>query len=485
MKKSQTPHIEVLDAPRVKNKIVKVTVQIFVWILIIAFISTIGVGLGMDAAPVVIRTKNSKIDLSPTSIFMIQRGELINQLESSSNPLKNGDPRAYNREIDKYTLDSTMVSAAQKDLFTEISIKPSPLLRAEARIPKEALDMQYGLEAFFGNLGAVTPIMMLTIGDMYAFHELSNFEIATEFITLNKTNFLISQISADQLAEYFDKNIERWAQKVNVSEFIFENRAEARKGSKLISEKGYVEAMKEFANNSKVSFNTNKTILADKQHYNYFTDALKSYTSKRGNGLYVSDPIYFEGIYRVAVLNYAPTLTDLSPREVLELSEYFVRENYNSLSKTHARAWNEAKKSFETRIKNQDSFASIYTDISGAVHRVTAPFTVLSDSINAVTGERLTTPILEDTKIFQAILNTEINVTSFINKENKGEWLFGVRPLSKELKETPVNLADQQKAYMINQSKGRIVSQMFGTALLKRYNVKSDEKILTNLHLVP
>ncbi|MGL4561066.1 MAG: hypothetical protein ACRCV0_02085 [Brevinema sp.] len=483
--KNTTPH-HIQTEKNVRHKIVKIILQVFVWVLIIAFISTIGATFDTQSTPIVIKSKSSQIDLAGNSLFMLERSSLNEQTDTEDNRFQNIDPRMYNRDLDQSALSNTMLLTARKDFFKEIGLKPSQKVkeyyRSQNGYSAEFNELQYNLQSFFGNLGALNSISMITIADMYAFNELLNFEISTEFISLNKTNFLMSKISSDELFAYFQKNILQWADNINITEFTFENRGEARKGKNLIKEKGLDIALEELSINKKITISTNKNIIANRESFNYLTEILKAYTNKSEDTQTISEPIYYNGQYKIAVLNDDLSLSNMDPQKLFYISKAYVSENYKSLSRTFNKEWEETKKLFETKVNDGEAFSSIKRELAGTIHHVTAPFTIFNNTIYSIQGAPLSVPILKDSKIFKAVINTPINESTVVVKNNQKEWLFGLKPLSKELKQdNTFQATDAQKGYLFTQQKGLFLMQMFGENLFKKYNIKSYPEELTNL----
>ncbi|MGL4562269.1 MAG: hypothetical protein ACRCVW_00235 [Brevinema sp.] len=486
MKTKNTTSHHIPTEKNVRHKIVKIILQFFVWILIIAFVSTIGATFDTQSTPIVIKSKSSQIDLAGNSLFMLERSSLNEQTDTEDNRFQNIDPRMYNRDLDQSTLSNTMLLTARKDFFKEIGLRPSQKVkeyyRAQNGYSAEFNELQYNLQSFFGNLGALNSISMITIADIYAFNELLNFEISTEFISLNKTNFLIGKISSDQLFAYFQKNILQWADNINIMEFTFENRGEARKGKNLIKEKGLDIALEELSINKKITISTNKNIVANRENFNYLTEILKAYTNRSEDAQTISEPIYYNGQYKIAVLNDDLSLSNMDPQKLFQISKSYVSENYKSLSRTFNKEWEETKKIFETKVNDGEAFSSIKRELAGTIHHVTAPFTVFNNTIYSIQGAALSVPILKDSKIFNAIINTPINESTVVIKNNQKEWLFGLKPLSKELKQdNAFQATDAQKGYLFTQQKGIFLMQMFGENLFKKYKIKSYPEELTNL----
>lgn len=484
MKIKNTSDYKINPTFQPRNKYAKLVLQTFVWILIIAFISTIGVSFNMQAVPVIVKSKYTTVDLTGNSIFMIEKNELDRQIQEK-NP--NMDPRFYQNYLNEQSLTNTMLDVARQDLFNEINLKPSSLVLREfqnSSLPSSFLSLQYGLQSFFGPSGILQTIATPTIADIYAFRDLQEFKIATEIVALNKTNFLISKVTGEELMQYFDENVIDWAEKANVTEFLFENRAEARKGAAIIAEKGLKEAINEFSQNKKVSINQNVIVTADPKTYTYFIELLKAYKNNT-NAIAISAPLYAESKYKIAVFNEDINYTLASPQVRFDILKSYVTDNYDMLSKNFAKEWNDTVQLFETKIKENESFTTIASEIPSVFHRVSSPFTVLQDRIYSVEGVELSMPILKDKELLKAILDTPINSnTAVINTSKSKEWYFSFKPLLKEFREnTEIPQLTPQAQQELTSYKSIKMSQMFGEKLYRRYNVKDYPEALTNLTL--
>jgi len=491
IKNSSILHIQ--EIAHQKKSFARMVLQFFVWILVIAFVSTIGVMWdGQEQGfPVLIKTKYETVDISPQSFYMLERDRIDAQFKSNNIQV---DPRLFNDFLNHSALSNTENIILQKSFFDDIKIKPSPKLFAQIQesaphISVDILEYQYGMQFFNGVFGVLPSIATPTISDLYAYKELKEFTIVADIITLNKTNFMISQIQNNEINKYYQENAEKWAEKIVIQDFIVSNRGIAKL---LIKEFQKFSNMNEglvFLQNDpkwkkEIIVKRNKILTPLSNNYSQFIKTIMAFKNKNINNNYgLTEPIYNKGSYHVSLITNIGIFNDLSQKYKYQILLTYLKENHKKLSEKYSKEWEEAKIFFKKEIKDKKSFAKIEYSVKGSINNVTLPFSVIQTEITNITGVILATPIFKNAILLKEILNTPLYGTSKITSIDKSEeWLFAFRILEKNIpkKDDQPKMNFQQELYNY---KVLNLQESFGNKLAKRYKLKTYSKELTNLNL--
>ena len=200
----------------------KTVINIFIWLIIISFVSTIGVywGQKINFEAIKIATINKKdYYYQPGSLFTY----ILNRTrESLDNKLKT--------KIDYEILEKLVVNQAAQllvtygliyDLANKIGITPSKeylramleyILRGSTSIaPSEGLleylKMEYANTAISGTYGdIVNCISPITVAELYTYFDLVNFTSVAEVVYLNLTNYFLNSLEKNEVNDYYFSN---------------------------------------------------------------------------------------------------------------------------------------------------------------------------------------------------------------------------------------------------------------------------------------
>lgn len=494
MKKEQKNN-KALLSQETKKSFTRIILKSFVWLLVIAFVSTIGVmwdDLG-GGFPVVITSSKEDITLSPRDFYMLEYGRLEKQIREQNSNL---DPRALNRYVQYASLTNTETVLAHMRFYEDIKLAPSPKrfqeIQSNTGLTSNLIYYQYGENYYNGPIGVLTPIGMPTVSDMYTVNDLQNLKIAVELAVLNKTNFLMAKITDEEKSNYYDQNFKKWLRFVAVQEFKVENRGQAREVIKVLKENGLDKAIPLLKANQelKVQITTNKVLSADANTYNYFIEILNTYETNRDQPLIITDPIYYQGDYHIAVITEITSYPYLNPEVQQMVTIDYIFENYTSLEKQFGEEWNTAIQTFTDQTVQNISYSQMVADLTGLVHHTTQPFTMLNTIVTNVLGATVNLPILRDKGIISVILNTPIAESSTVSPITQAEDVYvAVRPLDRQFTPTDtsrVNVFEDQNLYQqVYTYKFTLLRDAMSSLFVKdRFKIQSFPEELTNLDLV-
>ena len=479
-----------------KKSLSRIVLQIFVWLLVIAFVSTIGVmwddqGMGY---PVVLESSAGKVDLSPRNLYMLEYERIDNQLKENNVDL---DPRMYSRYLQNIALTNTIESFTRSTLYKDMGIKASLKMMKDIQnntgLSSDMVELQYAESYYRGALGILPILAAPTVSDMYVINNLKDFNIATEILVLNKTNFLLIKISEVDKTEHYNQNFINWLDKVTVQDFKVENRGQARRIANMLKERGVEETITELNSNkewkNKVTINNNLILTAQKESFSHLIEVLTTYKNKTQDDiLIITEPIYNNGEYHVSVLESIPSFDQLDILTQRELTIDYLTKNYDKILQTYKSEWDATVKIFNEKVNEKLAFSSIANEVNGVVNHTTIPFTMLQESITNVLGEALALPILSDPIVLKNILETPAMETSpVLEPKFSKDLLLVITPLDKSYNQNSIStenlLQDQNLQKNIFAYKQALLQKSLNSELLKkRYDIKVYPEVLSNLN---
>ena len=479
-----------------KKSLTRIALQIFVWLLVIAFVSTIGVmwddqGMGY---PTVLESSTGKVDLSPRNLYMLEYERIDNQLKENNVDI---DPRVYSRYLQNIALTNTIESFIRSTLYKDMGIKASLKMMKDIQnntgLSSDMVEFQYAESYYRGSLGVLPIFSAPTVSDMYVMNDLKDFNIATEILVLNKTNFLLAKISEADKAEYYNQNFINWLDRVEVQDFKVENRGQARRIINILKERGVEETITELNSNeewkNKVIINNNLTLTAQKESFSHLIEVLTTYKNKtQEDTLIITEPIYNNGDYHVSVFESIPSFDQLNIATQRELTIDYLTKNYDKILKTYKSEWDTTVKTFNEKVSEKLAFSTIANEVVGVVNHTTQPFTMLQKSITNVLGEALALPILSDPIVLKSVLETPAMKTSpVLEPKFSKDLLLVIRPLDKSYNRNTVStenlLQDQNLQQNIFAYKQAMLQESLNSELLKkRYKIKVYPEALSNLN---
>ena len=470
----------------------RVILQAFVWVLVIAFVSTIGVmwddqGMGV---PTVVETSGSKIDLSPRQLYMLEF-ERLDETLREQNP--NIDPRTINKYLVYASLTNTADMAVRQQFYNDIQLKPSDFIKSQmqgANINRDVLDFQYAESAFLSPLGALSSMGAPTVSDMYAYSDLKNFAIATEMIVFNKTNFLTVKVPEIDQENHYLENIGQWIEYQSVKNFQVSNRGQARRVIKTLKELGLEEGILAIAKDPKIgaTYTPELMLTAGADTFDHMIEVVKAYKEKPVDTAYaISEPIYEDGSYHVSIIEAVTPFVALTPPLKANILQDYVLKNYKKLAKTHATEWDKATKAFEASLVSNVSFTTVVAENLGAVNHITTPFTMLNRVITNVTGAVINLPVLSDKNVLGALLDTpKQGISPVVDVKDEKELYIAFRPLFKNYtqdEEAAANVINDAALFQeVNNYKLTVLQTSLNNEnKKKRYKLKTYPEVLTNL----
>ncbi|MGL4367923.1 MAG: hypothetical protein ACRCTQ_06575 [Brevinemataceae bacterium] len=469
----------------------RIILRVFVWILIIAFVSTIGVMWDnqFNTFPVILKTSKNSVDISPNSLFMLEKDRLDKEFSQGN---ANVDRRRYNNFINNITLSNTVRLTLQQNLFNELKIVPSidtikQYKQSYPELQTNVLFLEYASQAFNSPLGVLSALVSPSASDLYLYNSLNNLSIATEVLELNKTNFILRQISPKMFETYYKENLVQFLDNVVVTQFVVSNKTIARKLSSFLKQTN-VQDMGAIINTDPeykkaVAISKNIVVTPNDNMFNRFVSIIKAYQEKSASQTYaVTQPIYTSGKYYIYVIDKITEYTNLKPEVKFEIQASYLTKNYSQISKKYQEQWKKAVQEFKNQVNvNDGSFASVMETLPEVSHYVVAPFTLLQQSVSNIMGQALRISLPANAVLLQEILNTSENEVSSIVSPNKAQCSFFVfRVLEKSYSNTVPKFNDPMLSQGVFNFKLEKLNDIFGEKLSNRYYLKIYSDTLTN-----
>ncbi|MGL4676596.1 MAG: hypothetical protein ACRCWI_02885 [Brevinema sp.] len=462
----------------------RIVLQIFVWALIIAFVSTLGVMWDGTAGgfPIVLRSSKGRVDLSPQNFYMMEYTRLNDELQKN-NP--NVDPRILNRYIQNASLTNTENTFTRQLFYQDIGLSPSAKIfqeiQANTGLSSNFINFQYAENYYFNPVGILPILASPTVSDMYAISDLQKLNIAIEIITLNKTNFLYANLSEEEKSQHYLNNFEQWIDKIIIHEIKTPNRGQARKVSDLINKNGVELALEELASDSNFIIQKDKTLTAS--NFTYFNNILNTYKT---NTLIASGPLYNQGDYYVVILSNITEFSQLPLNTQYEVGLDYLQQNYQKIAKHYDAEWNNTLTRFQEEISTNTSFSVIINNIAGAVNHNTQSFTLLNKTITDIFGQPVELPILTSSEILSSILNTPLSeISPLINPKSESDLYLSIRPLLRQYQQeenVDAIYNDPELFQTIFYYKNDTLKESLNSQILKKYyKIKTYPDVLSNL----
>lgn len=474
-----------------RKKTSRFILQIFVWILVVAFVSTIGVMWDTQSVtPVVIRTTGGTVDLSPRQLYMLEFNRLSESLKEQNT---NMDPRILNKYITHTSLTNAGNLALRQQFYKEIKLRPSETVKRESQnsgLSANVFELQYAEGAYLSPLGVLSSIGSPTVSDIYGFNSLKTFTLATEIIVLNKTNFLMVKLPLEEQKKYYNQNIDKWLNYIFVKDFKVENRGQARKIIRALNENGLEEGIKivqeDLDLKNIMTYSTNTILTTASSSFNHFMDVVIAYKNKGEDSFAVTEPIYKNGSYHVSIIEAVIPYEGLAPNIKREMMQEYMMENYDKLAKTYQKDWDTVVNSFKEQLSTNASFSLIASSVEGAVNHTTLAFSMLDSVVTNTIGTGLDLPILSDKEVLKSLLYTdEQEVSPLVDVDDKNQLLLAFRPLEKKYL-TNINtenlVNDPELFQQVNTYKLTLLQNSLNDrSKQKRYKLKMYPEVLTNL----
>lgn len=501
-KKADSP-LHIKDIAHSRKRSVRIVLKFFVWILIISFVTTIGVTWGGNGASYgnIISTKHTKLDLSPGGFFIRERENVYQNILTQNS---NADPRRLNERVNEVAFERSKALALRNDFFTDIKLAPSPEMRETYRqnsgIASPAMiSYYYGLQNIHGGQGGFNQLALLgilgepTISDIYAVNDISRLEIAAEGIVLSITNFYASKVPLEEKEAFYIKNAALWADRVVAASFSTDSRSNAFELAKAVTNKAdFTESIKLVREMiagkgrwSNTTYKEQELFSPEDGKFELFRAGVKAYQNKKIPDFGVSEPIYQNGSYTILVVTSLGSYEALNPFIQQMMNVALVAKNYKELNRQHKAEWQAALQTVKTSVAEGKSFAEISEQAPGLLVDVSDKFNPLSEMALSLSGAPFAAPVLEDPRLMSSLLITK-KPELFADKNN-ADTHYAVRalqiktPTQKELQIDPAaaftNTALLQNIYGYRVAQ---LDQGLSYGLEGRYKLKSNRALLTN-----
>ncbi|MGL5955442.1 MAG: hypothetical protein ACRC0X_02370 [Brevinema sp.] len=467
-----------------RKSLYRIVLQIFVWGLIIAFVSTLGVMWDGTSGgfPVILGSSKGKIDLSPQNFYMMEYNRLNEELQKN-NP--NIDPRILTRYIQQASLTNTENAFARQLFYQDINLLPSAKtfreIQANTGLSSNLINFQYAENYYLNPVGVLPVLASPTVSDMYAISDLQKLTIALEILTLNKTNFLYANLSEKEKTQHYLNTFEQWIDTIVIQEIKTLNRGQARRVVNLINKNGVEDALAELASDTNITIQ--KDIIVTTENFSYFNDILMAYKTNT-HPITVAGPLYKQGEYSVALLSNITDFSQLPMNTQQEIGLDYLQKNYQQIAKQYYAEWNNTLTRFQEEISTNTSFSVVVNSISGVINHNTLPFNLLNTTVTNVFGELINLPILTNPEILNGILNTPLSEISSLIHPQSDLYVF-VRPLLRQYRqdENPNNIYEDPELFQnIFYYKNTTLKDSLNSQIVKKYyKIKTYPDVLSNL----
>lgn len=397
----------------------KIVINVFIWLLIIAFVSTIGVTWNSDRQNVeifkVAKVNGRIYDNRPGAAFNYIHSGIRDQLSKSAKGQVDSaelDRLALERSVDILENYAILADFAEKN-----GVKPSrEMLRGVIEaltgrsysVPSRGLidyaTMEYANAAFTGNQGDVmNAFSPVTLAELYSYFDLVNYSVEGEIAYLDLTNALSSRIGDEELQAFYQSNISRYAGEVTIDEMAVSNKAVAFEIAGFALSNGWDKALTQYK--EKISVSTG-LILSNvsglsKRYFLVLTNA---------PGSLVHKPQFENGVYHVIRVVSFPDLNKLGSVYKRNVMDEYVSKYFTNL---RARFSPEIEES----VRNLTALAGTSSDlrrVSGFNYVKTGKTSPVNQILRDDKGDRILLPVLSDDHWFDAFFGTGLNQVSAV-----------------------------------------------------------------------
>lgn len=405
MSNSDKSSTEYQKKKKFKEMFRKIVINFFVWLVIIAFVSTLGVYWGNKQQVNVIKIAqvNGKVyTYQPGSPFFYL---LSGVRENLSKKYKgNADFDSLNNYIVNYSAQLLANNAVIYDFTKKIGIAPSKeVLRnileysLKGRLtssPDKGLleygEMEYANYALSGDNGDIMNVLSVypTSGELYSYFDLVNFNSEAELLYLDVTNYIIGRISDADVEKHYEENISNYASEITIAELVVKNKATAYDILKSALTNGWDSAVAQFKGKAVY----NGYVLLKKVSGTQKRFALAA-TVKKGD---IAPKAQFEnGEYHVIKVTGYPPLGSLERiyREAI-ISDY-VLKNYSALKTRFMPDLKASITKAETMIKSGSDFQTVAYS-TGMKYVRSGKISPVSEAISDTRGSNVNLPYLQN-----------------------------------------------------------------------------------------
>lgn len=323
-----------------KALIRKIVINTFVTLLIIAFVSTLGVYWGSNQ-----NVKSVKIAEINKVVYTYQPGSPFSYIYYG---IKDGMNRNFNGQVDSTYINQFALSRSVQLLINygliqnvaaQNGVEPSKemlrnileyTVRGQLRTTPDKGLLEYGrmeyanmsLSGENGDiLNALGPI---SGGELYSYYDLENYTADAEFLFINVTNYIVGKVNESDVASYYETNIQRYATEAVVDDISVKSKAIAFEVSKFASEKGWEQALETYKGKyGTVSKVTLKNAPGTSKRF--------AMVIKGNRGQTLDKPQFESGEYHVMRIQSFPDFKILSKDLKASVNSDYVLANFASL----------------------------------------------------------------------------------------------------------------------------------------------------------
>ncbi len=459
-----------------KEALRKFVLNFFIWLLIIAFVSTLGVYWGRDINVDVLRIAKigkENYNYQPGSLFNYI---LIFNKERFANLLpKSIDEKTFNEILIRHSVETLInqglistfarengIIASKEIIRNIIEFKIRGVL---TRTPdKGLLDYAFLDYASFSLAGENGDIMnslgTVTSSELFSYYDLFSYMAEAEIVLFEFTNYIAKNIPSEELKEYFKENAQRYITEITVEDIATASKELAFEIHKMAKENGFENALSSYKD--KIKFTklvlTKKTGLAKR-----FELALKLKA-----GEMVEKPQFENGEYHIFKVKSIPEFENLSSEIRSELIFNFINEKKSTLLKNYKPDIEKILNEVNSQISRGKNLKDISSFLGANYYKIKQIYPISRTLYSE--GKIVPLSIEENPEIIDIAFSGELNKITKIQKE---EYLILIKPLSKrsDTKFSYTNINEQvMKDYL--SFKATAISKDWMNSLKKRYPYK-------------
>ncbi|MEJ5283976.1 MAG: peptidyl-prolyl cis-trans isomerase [Brevinematia bacterium] len=457
-----------------KEAFKKFVINFFIWLLIIAFVSTLGVYWGKDVNVNVIKIAKigkKSFNYHPGSIFnyilIFNREKLANFLP------RNIDQDTFNNFLINYSVENLLNNGHLYVFGKELGLSPSrDILRniieynikgALTGSPSKGLVdyayMEYVNHALASENGDIMNALgVVTMSELFSYYDLFSYYAEAEIVIFDYTNYVAKKITDDELEAYFNKNFSNYVSEIKIDDIAASTKELASEVHKYAKENGFDKAVEQYKSKAKVSTIslTRKTGMAKR-----FELALKL---KEGE---VAQKVQFEnGEYHVIRLKEITKFSSLKPEVKKDLLVSYLMDNKETLLKKYKEEIDKVLSEANNLIVNGKSLKDISTYLSANFYKANRIVPV-SRYIYSEDKKIIPISLEENPEVIDSVFTSELNKIKVINKDKYAIFLKAIsRKTDKNFSYTNIN-QEVMKEYM--QYKASAISRDWMNSLEKRY----------------
>ncbi|MCX7821655.1 MAG: hypothetical protein N2258_08300 [Brevinematales bacterium] len=449
-------------------------INFFVWLLIIAFVSTLGVYWGKDVHVNVIKIAKigkKSFNYHPGSIFnyilLFNREKLINYLPKSI------DQDTFNNFLINYSVENLLNNAHLYNFGREIGLSPSrDILRniieynikgALTGSPSKGLVdyayMEYVNHALASENGDIMNALgVVTMSELFSYYDLFSYYAEAEIVIFDYTNYVAKKITDNELEAYFNKNFSNYISEIKIDDIAVSTKEIASEIHKFAKEKGFEKAIEQYKSKAKISTIplTRKSGTAKR-----FELALKL---KEGD---IAEKVQFEnGEYHIIKVKEMPKYSTLSPEVKKDLLASYLMENKETLLKNHKVEIEKELSQVNNLVSAGKNLKDISTYLGVNLYKAGKILTV-SRYLYSDDKKMIPLNLEENPEVIETVFTSELNQVKIINKDRYSIFIKPIaRKTEKNFSYTNIN-QDVMKEYM--SYKATAISKDWMNSLEKRY----------------